>query len=63
MVTRLFRWLYGIKSNTVLKNFPVSPPLSPHFEDLFAKKVAEMGDTLTNGVQNGPKRAKKGKRD
>ena len=38
MVTRLFRWLYGIKSNTVLKNFPVSPPLSPHFEDLFAKK-------------------------
>ena len=43
MVTRLFRWLYGIKSNTVLKNFPVSPPLSPHFEDLFAKKSCTNG--------------------
>ena len=43
LVTRLFRWLYGIKSNTVLKNFPVSPPLSPHFEDLFAKKSCGNG--------------------
>ena len=42
--------------------FRTAAPLSP-LEDLFAKKVAEMGDTLANGVQNGPKRAKKGKRD
>ena len=63
MVTRLFRWLYGIKSNTALQNFSVPPPLFPPLKICLPKKFAEMGDTLANGVQNGPKRAKKGKRD
>ena len=38
MVNRLFRWPYGIQSNTALQNFSVSLPLSTPFEDLFAKK-------------------------
>ena len=43
MVTRLLRWLYGIKSNTALQNFSVPPPLFPPLKICLPKKLRKWG--------------------